>query len=115
MWSTIFDLTNREPYNAVRMVMMDRIEMITSLRKQTLNEVRCIVIRGKEDIGLNWERTESWKHPTLIMQSKTGLQTDTLLFLFCYLMLTNYKMITQAYSDRFSRKGGLVTYILNSI
>ena len=29
--------------------------------------------------------------------------------------LKNYKMITQAYTDRCSRKGGLVTYILNSI
>ena len=29
--------------------------------------------------------------------------------------LNNYKMITQAYTDRCSRKGGLVTYLLNSI
>ena len=32
-----------------------------------------------------------------------------------HLNLKNYKMITQAYTDRWSRKGGLVTYILNSI
>ena len=32
-----------------------------------------------------------------------------------HLNLKNYKMITQAYTDRCSRKGGLVTYILNSI
>ena len=32
-----------------------------------------------------------------------------------HLNLKNYKMITQAYTDRCSRKGGLVTYLLNSI
>ena len=32
-----------------------------------------------------------------------------------HLNLKNYKMLTQAYTDRCSRKGGLVTYLLNSI
>ena len=32
-----------------------------------------------------------------------------------HLNLKNYKIITQAYTDRCSRKGGLVTYLLNSI
>ena len=32
-----------------------------------------------------------------------------------HLNLKNYKMITQAYTDICSRKGGLVTYLLNSI
>ena len=32
-----------------------------------------------------------------------------------HLNLTNYKMITRAYTDRCSRKEGIVTYLLNSI
>ena len=32
-----------------------------------------------------------------------------------HLNLKNYKIITQAYTDRCSRKGGLVTYLVNSI
>ena len=32
-----------------------------------------------------------------------------------HLNLNNYTIITQAYTDRCSRKGGLVTYLLNSI
>ena len=32
-----------------------------------------------------------------------------------HLNLKNYKIITQAYTDRCSRKGGLVTYLLKSI